>query len=102
MKIIKYILIIKTENVIFQLLSLEENNDQNYIDDEISSIDLGECLNILKKITNNPLKILKIDYKSEDLTSTFVQYEVYDSTGKKISLSVCSDVSIKIKVPKIL
>ena len=95
-------LIIKTENVIFQLLSLEENNDQNYIDDEISSIDLGECLNILKKITNNPLKILKIDYKSEDLTSTFVQYEVYDSTGKKISLSVCSDVSIKIKVPKIL
>ena len=95
-------LIIKTENVIFQLLSLEENNNQNYIDDEISSIDLGECLNILKKITNNPLKILKIDYKSEDLTSTFVQYEVYDSTGGKISLSACSDVNIKINVPKIL
>ena len=93
---------IKTKNVIFHLLSLEENNDQNYIDDEISSIDLGECLNILKKRRNDPLKMLKIDYKSEDLTSTFVQYEVYNSTGGKISLSVCSDVTIKINVPKIL
>ena len=97
-------LIIKTENVLFQILSLDEdeNNNQNN-DNEISSIDLGECLHILKEITNDPLKILKIDYKSEDLTSTFVQYEVYDTiTGENISLSVCSDTTIKIYVPKIL
>ena len=96
-------LIIKTQNVIFQLLSLDENSNQNYFDNEISSIDLGECLNILNKITNDPLKILKVDYKSEDLTSTFVQYEVYNSSsGDKISLNVCRDVTIKINVPKIL
>ena len=94
-------LIIKTQNVLFQLLLLEENNNQNDFDNEISSIDLGECLSILKKITNNTLKILKVDYKSEDLTSTFVQYEVYDSIeGKKINLRVCSDVAIKLNVPK--
>ena len=94
---------IKTENVFFQLLSLDENMDQYYFDNEISSIDLGECLDILEEITNDPLRILKVDYKSEDLTSTFVQYEVYDTiTGNKISLSVCSDVTIKINVPKIL
>ena len=96
-------LIIKTKNVFFQLLSLDENINQYYLDNEISSIDLGECLNILKEKTNDPLKILKIDYKSEDLTSTFVQYEVYDSiTGVKISLNNCSDVGVKLNVPKML
>jgi len=95
-------LIIKTENVLFQLLSLEGNYDQIEIDDEISSIDLGECLNILKGITNDTLKMLKVDYKSEDLTSTFVQYEVYSISGDKMNLNVCSDVTIKINVPKIL
>ena len=92
---------IKTENAIFQLLSLDYINNQEEEDKDVSSIDLGECLDILKKSTNNPLLILKIDFKSEDLTSTYVQYEVYDSvTGDKIGLNVCDGVTIKINVPK--
>jgi len=92
---------IKTENVIFQLLSLDETNNQDEEDKDISNIDLGECLDILKESTDNPLYILKVDIKSEDLTSTYVQYEIYDSeNGDKISLDVCSDVTIKISVPK--
>ena len=92
---------IKTENTIFQLLSLDDEKNQDEEDKDISSIDLGECLDILKKSTDHPLKILKVDIKSEDLTSTYVQYEIYDSiTGDKIELDVCKDVTIKINVPK--
>jgi len=44
---------------------------------------------------------LKVDIKSEDLTSTYVQYEIYDSVaGDKINLGICNDITIKINVPK--
>ena len=94
-------LTIKTENAIFQLLSLNDLEKQYEKDKDVSTIDLGECLNILKESTDHPLKILKIDIKSEDLTSTYIQYEIYDSvTGDKIDLSICNDITIKINVPK--
>ena len=92
---------IKTENAIFQLLLLNDIKNQDEEDKYISTIDLGECLEILKESTVHPLKILKVDIKSEDLTSTYVQYEVYDSvTGDKINLRICDDIIIKINVPK--
>ena len=93
--------IIKTKNAIFQMTSIEEQkNDDN---NEISSIDFGECENILKKWTNNPLKLLKIDVKSEDLLSTYTKYDIYDSvSGIKFDLSICSDIPIVINSPKIL
>ena len=92
---------IKTENAIFQLLLLNDIKNQDEEDKYISTIDLGECLDILKESTVHPLKILKVDIKSEDLTSTYVQYEVYDSvTGDKINLRICDDIIIKINVPK--
>ena len=92
--------IIKTKNNIFQFSTLE---DQKTNDNDISSIYLGECENILKKQTQNPIKILKVDTKSEDLLSTYVHYEVYDSiTGQKLDLSSCSETEIVIETPKIL
>ena len=92
---------IKTKNAIFQLISLEEINNKNEEDKDISTIDLGECLNILKESTNHPLKIIKIDIKSEDLTSTYVQYEIYDTVEEnKINLNICHNLTIKINVPK--
>ena len=70
-------------------------------DNDISTIDLGKCFDILKDSFDNPLKILKVDIKSDDLASTFVQYEIYDSiTGDKINLNICKDVTIKINVKK--
>ena len=93
--------IIKTKNVKFQIASIEDLKQTE--DNEISSIDLGECENILKQVNRNPLKVLKIDFKSDDLSSTYVQYEVYDIlTGNKIDLIICKDTPIKISVPKIL
>ena len=92
---------IKTQNAIFQLTTLEEITNENEEDKDISAIDLGKCLDILKESTNHSLKIIKLDIKSEDLTSTFVQYEIYDSiTGVKIDLDICLDLTIKINVPK--
>jgi len=92
-------IVIKTLNVLFQLLAL--NDQKNEDDKNISNIDLGKCFDILRKSIDNPLKILKIDIKNEDLTSTYVQYEIYDSiTGKKINLNICHDLIIKINVPK--
>ena len=93
--------IIKTKNVKFQITPIEDLKQTE--DNEISTIDLGECENILKQVTSNPLKVLKIDYKSDDLSSTYVQYEIYDIlTGKIIDLIKCKDIPIKISVPKIL
>ena len=93
--------IIKTKNVKFQITPIEDLKQAE--DNEISTIDLGECENILKQVTSNPLKVLKIDYKSDDLSSTYVQFEIYDIlTGKIIDLIKCKDIPIKISVPKIL
>jgi len=88
---------IKTQNAILQLLSLKEKISED--DNDISTIDLGKCFDILKESIHNPLKILKVDIKSDDLASTYVQYEIYDSlTGDKINLTICNEVTIKIKV----
>ena len=93
--------IIRTKNAIFQSSTLDEQKNSN--DNTISSINLGECEVLLKNKSNNPLKIIKIDIKSDDLSSTYVQYEIYDSvTGEKINLDICMDTQIKIYVPKIL
>ena len=93
---------IKTKNAIFQLISLEELEHKNEEDKDISTIDLGKCLDKLKESTDHPLKIIKVDIKNEDLTSTYVKYEICDSkTGSKIDLNTfCQDLTIKINVPK--
>ena len=94
--------IIETENVKFQLSTFEEqkNNDNP----NISSIDLGECEQLLKDqeglSENDNLIILKVDIKSEDLTSTYVQYEIYNpKTLKKINLDICSNSPISVSIP---
>ena len=72
--------IIETENVKFQLSTFEEQKNSN--NPNISSIDLGECEERLKKqeglTEKNHLIVLKTDIKNEDLSSTYVQYEIYN------------------------
>ena len=94
--------IIETENVIFQISSLDEQkNNEN---PNISSIDLGECEDILKNNSglseNEDLIIYKVDIKNKDLSQTYVQYEIYDpKTLNIISLDACKDIPIFINVP---
>ena len=94
--------IIATENVIFQISSLHEQEEGN--NPNISSIDLDECEKILKNNSGltdeEDLIVFKIDIKSEDLSTTYVQYEIYDPRDLNImSLDVCEGTKITVKVP---
>ena len=96
--------IIETENVIFQIAKLEEQ--ENSDNPDISSINLGECEGRLKyhyKIINDSLIIFKIDIKTSDLTQTYVQYEIYEPINfTLLDLSHCDDLKITISSPVIL
>ncbi len=96
--------IIETENVIFQIAKLEEQ--ENSDNPDISSINLGECEERLKyhyKIINDSLIIYKIDIKTSDLTQTYVQYEIYEPINfTLLDLSLCDDLKITISSPVIL
>ena len=95
-------LTISTEKVIFQISTLEEqisNNNPN-----ISSIDLGKCEKKIKDSRNlteeDDLIIYKIDIKNEDLSTTYVQYEIYDpKTYDYINLEICEGIFINIYSP---
>ena len=94
--------IIKTKNVVFQISTIKEQNN-NIVN--ISSVDLGECEGILKKEQNltddEELIIFKIDIKNLNLSLTYVQYEIYNAkeTKEKLSLEACENTSIIIKSP---
>ena len=94
--------IIKTENVVLQISKLGEQKNQK--NKNISSIDLGECENILKSRYNlsneEDLIVIKADIKSDDLSSTYVQYEIYQPHGLyKLKTEYCKDKKIIIHVP---
>ena len=96
--------LIKSENITIQITTPEEQKNDI---PEVSSIDLGECENLLKVHYNiskdESLIIFKIDIKTEDLSSTYVKYEVYDpKKERKLNLDICKDVPISISVPVIL
>ena len=94
--------IIETKNVIFQISSLD--NQKNNNNPNISSIDLGICEEILKKkeglSEEHNLIIFKIDIKSEDLSKTYVLYEIFNPiTLKRIDMEACENIPIGISVP---
>ena len=94
--------LIQTINVNFQLSTFEEQKNNNNLN--ISSIDLGECEHRLKVkeglSENHHLIVLKLDIKNEDLSSIYVQYEVYNPVNfQKLSLDICEDIPIIISIP---
>ena len=95
-------LTISTEKVIFQISTLEEQRSNN--NPNISSIDLGKCEEKIKESRGlseeDNLIIYKIDIKSEDLSTTYVQYEIYDpKTFEYIELDICEGIFINIYTP---
>ena len=66
---------------------------------------MGECEKILRDNNEDipdseQLIIYKTDIKTEDLSSTYVIYEVYHPlTLQKLNLSLCSEVKISIDIP---
>ena len=71
--------VVETENVILQISTLDDQ--KNNLNPNVSTIDLGDCERILKSKYNisekDSLIVLKTDIKSPDLSSTYVQYQIY-------------------------
>ena len=98
-------LIFKEDNIIYQLTSIYNQNNNEYTN--ISSIYLGECESILRNhynISDNiPLLILKLDIYEEGFLIPIIEYEVYNSqTKQKLELDVCLQNSIIIYLPVII
>jgi hypothetical protein len=92
-------IIIQARNAIFEWSTFEFQ--KNYDNLNFSSIDLGQCENILRQrnniSNNNSLFILKMDIKNIETKSTYVQYEIYDSfTLKRLKLDYCKNLNLKI------
>ena len=95
-------IIIKNENISLQISTLEEQ--KNSLNANTSTIDIGECENILKTIYNiskdDSLIIVKIDKKTEDLFSTYVKYEIYHPYNlSQLDLNFCKKITIIINIP---
>ena len=92
-----YDVIIDGNNVVYEVTTTATSN--NYYN--ISSIDFGECENILKKHYKiDYLVVFKIDIKLNNSYSTVVQYEVYSPDKKKLlNLSLCDNSQIELLVP---
>ena len=95
-------IIIREENFIVQLSKYEDQYISQIPD--ISSIDLGECENKLKKSKNipssQPLIIFKTDIIITEMSTTYVLYEVYNPlTLEKLNLTVCINDEISINIP---
>jgi len=96
------------DNYIFQLTnggnelnSLNGDYDNEY---NLSIIDLGECITLLKEENGideeTELIIFKFEKLSNKASEKNVQYEVYDPvTKKQLNLSVCESTSINLYIP---
>ena len=94
-------LLVKTPNVAFQLTTIDYQKNNNL---NISTIDLGECENALRKEYNiskeKSLIIFKIDIKEPNKSLTYVQYEVYHpETFNQLNLDFCENLIINVTVP---
>ena len=97
--------IIFTENIIIQLSTLEDQQNTNDI--KVSSINFGECEGNIKRVNNisstDQLIVYKMDIKSEDLSATYVLYELYSPYDlKNLDLLACKGDKISIYSPVIL
>ena len=84
--------IIEKQNIIFQISTLEEQKNNNK--ENVSSIDLGECEDILREkynmSKNQSFLVIKTDIKNENLSIIYVQYEIYHPITKiKLNMDYC-------------
>ena len=93
--------IINIDNVIIHISTVD---NQKYSENEnVSSIDLGECEDVLKErygLYNESILIIKMDIKNENSSYTYVQYELYHPINKtQLNLDYCTELGIYINVP---
>ena len=89
----------------YQLTS--SDNQKNKIYNNISTIKLGECENILKAHYNlskyENLLIFKVDVYEEGLFMPIVEYEIYHPyTLEKLNLEICENKKVQISLPVVI
>ena len=94
--------IIEQNDIIYQITS--SYNQKNKVYDNISTIDLGECENILKSESNmnedDNLIILKIDYLMEGLNIPIIRYNIFNpNTKSHLDLNLCNNEKINYNIP---
>ena len=94
--------IIEKQNIICQISTLEDQKKNNI--ENVSSIDLGECEDILREKYNisedESFLVIKIDIRNENLEIIYVQYEIYHPITKvKLNMDYCKDIKIVVQVP---
>ena len=88
-------------NYVYELTNtFNDNSDSN---NDLSTIDLGECENLLKRENkidpNIPLIILKLEKTGEVASKRNIQFEVYHPITKvKLDISVCDQIDIYVPV----
>ena len=95
-------ILITEKDTIYQITTTTNQNNNKY--NNMSSILLGECENILRtkyNINENlPLIIFKIDYFKEGSLIPIVGYEVFNPKNmSKLNLSYCDKEHININIP---
>ena len=89
--------ILKAKKLIITITNLQ--NQKNNIKNNMSTIDLGECENLLRKyynLTNNEtIYMKKIDIIQDGMTAKKIKYNVYSKlSGKnlvKLNLTICEN-----------
>ena len=95
-------LVIKGKNITYQITS--SYNQLNGENNNITSIDIGKCENILKKkynIKNNEnLIIFKVDYFLDEFLIPITEYEIFEPENyTKLDLNQCNETAININIP---
>ena len=94
---------VKNNNTeIFHLTSTY--NQKNYDYNNVSTIDIGECEEILKEKyginINETLMIFKVDFYIENYMIPITEYEIFNpKTNEKLDLNYCNETKIKIYTP---
>ena len=93
---------IKDNNIVYQITSSDNQNKNK--NNNISTINLRECEDILKKEyeinDNNSILIYKVDYYEEGSLTPIILYEMYHPmTKEKLDLNFCENIKISISIP---
>ena len=98
-------LVVNYLNTNFQLTTIFNQGNNEY--NNISSLHLGECENILKDKYNisktEDLIIFKLEYFEEGITIPIIAYEVINPTNNKIlDLKYCAEEKIIYEIPVLI
>ena len=95
-------LLLQDDNLVYQITSSKNQKYNKY--DNISTVVLGECEDILKNKynmnKNMTLIILKIDYYQPGMLIPIIGYEIFHPiTKEKLNLTYCKDVLVNFNLP---